>query len=362
MIFGLGDAPFPDDPPSQSPSEPSVDLLDSQIASLKLEIKTIEKEIQAHQAARQIDQEATTEKKQKEIADLTRQVTSFQRALEHEQKRIQHFQTEVARREGKLAEQQQLLAAQPDSEYYEEQVVALKSQNEQLAQELKELHREIANEAGEDFDIDDLLQSGGSEMRKRADELQRLQAEFAKLQGQAVDGRIKQSIERAADRNAQEADQLLSQKADLEAANETMRNKIKRTRAKCDSLEEASRALRMMDVLLTEKLAHDKGLIEHLEEFQASNAESLTLPEPETPPVTYEIVEQLRTQQMIIEGLFYKLGLAQKELSTYTVPDSFQFLVDQLDQLQGRCQMLQGNLLRREAAETQKIEGHIGED
>jgi chromosome segregation ATPase len=360
MIVGLGDAAFPEEPAGQTTQTDNG--LDAQIAALKLEIKTIEKEIQAHEAARQIDQEAIKEKKRREIADLTRQVNSFQLALDHEQKRVQHFQTEIARREGKLAEHQQILASQPDSEYYDEQVVSLKSQNEQLGHELKELHREIANEVGEDFDIDELLQGGGNE-RKRLEELQRLQAEYAKVQSQTVNERIKQTIEKAADKRAEGVDQLVTQKAELEVANDAMRNKIQRTRAKCDSLEEASRALRMMDVLLTEKLEHDKELIFHLEEFQEQNpARETRMPDPETPPVTDEIVEQLRMQQMIIQGLFYKLGLAQKELASHTVPESFSFLVDQLDQLHGRCHMLQGSLLKREAAETQKIEGHIGEE
>jgi chromosome segregation ATPase len=362
MILGLGDTAFPNDSPNQTTNTPIENALDNQIAALKLEIKTIEKEIQAHEAARQIDEEALKEKRRKEIADLTRQVNSFQKALDHEQKRVQHFQTEIARREGKLAEQQQILASQPDSEYYDEQVVSLNSQNEQLLNELRELRREIANEVGDDFDVDELLQSGGNE-RKRLEELQRLQAEYAKLQSQSVNERIKQTIEKAADRRAEGVDQLLGQKGELEEKNDTMRTKIQKTRAKCDSLEEASRALRMMDVLLTEKLEHDKELIYHLEEFQGQNpARATVLPDPETPPVTDEIVEQLRTQQMIIQGLFYKLGLAQRELATQTIPESFSFLVDQLDQLHGRCKMLQGSLLRREAAETQKIEAHIGEE
>jgi hypothetical protein len=117
-----------------------------------------------------------------------------------------------------------------------------------------------------------------------------------------------------------------------------------------------------MDVLLNEKLRHDTDLIMHLEEFQNANPETYVLPEEETPPVTPEIVEQLRTQQVIIQGLFYKLAIAQRELAHSTVPESFGFLVEQLDALNKRCMFLQKELLKREAAETEKIETHIGDE
>jgi hypothetical protein len=67
-------------------------------------------------------------------------------------------------------------------------------------------------------------------------------------------------------------------------------------------------------------------------------------------------------QQMIVQGLFYKLAVAQRELAANTVPASFGFLVEQLEQLTQRCLFLQQGLLKREAAETEKIEGHIGEE
>ena len=361
MIFGLADGAYADYTPPEDPAQPKANPLDAQIEALKLEIKTIEHEIQVHQAAQQIDEEASTEKKQKEIADLTRQVQSFQRSLEHEQKRVKHFETEIAKKEGKYAEQQQQLATQPDSEFYDEQAAALKAQNEQLEQELKDLHKDIANEVGEDFDIDELLKSGGTS-KQRAEKLQRLNAECAKLKSQAVDYRVKSAVEGAADKVNKGLDQLLERKAQLEVSNETMRNKINRSRTKCDELEEESRALRMMDVLLAEKLKHDDDLIKHLEQIQGQNPNRTELPEEETPPVTEELVAQLRAQQNIVKGLLYKLGLAQRELAEYTVPAAFEYLVDQLNQLNHRCMMLQKNLLKREAAETAKIEQHIGEE
>jgi chromosome segregation ATPase len=360
MIFPLGDQIYVNDDPIPSPSLPS-DNLDSQLDSLKLELKTLEREIQIQRTAHQLNDESSTERKQQEIADLNRQISSFQRALDYEHKRAQHFQTEIARHEGRLTEQQQILASQPDSEYFDEQAASFKSQNDQLSQELRDLHRDIANEVGDDFNIDEILQSGGNE-RKRAEELQHLQGEVAKLQSQAVTSRIQQSLDRAACKAVQGVDQLLTQKAELEVAIDTLRNQITRIRTKLDSLEEANRALRLMDVLLNEKLQHDADLIQHLEEFQNGNPETYVLPEEEIPEVTIAIVEQLRMQQVIIKGLFYKLAMAQRELIGYTVPESFEFLVEQLDALNKRCLFLQKSLMQREAAETEKIEAHLGEE
>lgn len=351
---------YADDNPIAPASSPS-DSLDSQLDSLKLELKTLEREIQVQRTARQLNEESSTEHKQQEIADLNRQISSFQRALDYEHKRAQHFQTEIALREGRLTEQQQILASQPDSEYFDEQAASIKAQNDQQSQELRDLHRDIANEVGDDFNIDEILQSGGTE-RKRAEELQHLQGEVAKLQSQAVNSRIQQSLDRAACKVVQGVDQLLTQKAELEVSIDTLRNQITRARTKLDSLEEANRALRLMDVLLNEKLRHDSDLIQHLEEFQNANPETYVLPEEEVPPVSTEIVEQLRMQQVIIQGLFYKLGVTQRELTEYTVPESFGFLVEQLDALNKRCLFLQRSLLQRESAETEKIEAHMGEE
>ena len=361
MICGLADSAYADYTPPEDPSQPKANPLDAQIEALKLEIKKIEHEIQVHQAAQQINEEASTEKKQKEIADLARQVQSFQRSLEHEQKRVKHFETEIAKKEGKYAEQQQQLATQPDSEFYDEQVATLKAQNDQLEQELKDLHRDIANEVGEDFDIDELLKAG-STAKQRNEKLQRLNAECAKLKSQAVDSRVKSAVEGAADKVNKGLDQLLERKAQLEVSNDTMKNKINRNRTKCDELEEENRGLRMMDVLLAEKLKHDEDLIKHLQQIHASDPTKVELPEEDTPPVTEELVAQLRAQQNIIKGLLYKLGVAQRELAEYTVPSAFEYLVDQLGQLNQRCMILQKNLVKREAAETAKIEKHIGEE
>lgn len=355
MIFGIGDNAYADyEPPNDNSGDSSQnDPLDQQIEALKVEIKTIEKEIQVREAANQLNEESTAEQKQKEISDLERQITSFQKSLQLEQKRVDHFQKEITKREGKPIEA-------PPPDLTDETAAAIKAQNDQLQSELDSLYKDIQNEVGEGFDIDALLKTGGSS-RKRAEELQRLQAEYAKMQSQAIDSRIKDGVGEAADRVNKELDALLEQKAELEVHNETMKNRIDKMRVKCDSLEEESRALRMMDVLLTEKLNHDKDLIKHLQEFKDKNAPE-QLPEEEIPPVTEEFVEQLKSQQNIIKGLNWKLVLAQKELDQYTVDESFSFLSDQLGQLNQRCQQLVVKILKREASETEKIESHIGDE
>lgn len=362
MIFGLADNAFGDyEPQEQEDPVPSVSPLDSQIDALKVEIKTLEREILAQQAARQLNEEASEEKKQKELADLTRQIQSFKKSFEYEQKKVKHFELEIAKREGRLAEQQQALALQPDSEFYDEQAVAITAQNNALEQELRDLHKDIANEVGEGFDIDALLKTGGT-ARKRSEKLQKLRAEYSRLQGQAMDSKVKSAVDEAAGKANKNIEELIEKKAQLEVSNDTMRNKISRNRAKCDALEEESRALRMMDILLDEKLKHDEELIKHLRKFQDENPENLVLPEEEVPPVTYELVDQLRTQQNIIKGLLYKLGLAQKEMAEYTVPESFEFLVEQLGQLNQKCKSLSKALLTREAIATDKIERHVQEE
>ena len=354
MIFGIGDNAYADyEPPNDESGDTNPnDPLDAQIESLKVEIKTIGKEIQVREAANQLNEESTAEQKQKEISDLERQIASFQKALQFEQKRTEHFQKEITKREGKPIEA-------PPPDLTDETAAAIKAQNDQLQSELDSLHRDIQNEVGDNFDIDALLKSGGTS-RKRAEELQRLQAEFAKMQSQAIDSRIKDGVGEAADRVNKELDALLEQKAELEVQNETMKNRINKMRVKCDSLEEESRALRMMDVLLTEKLTHDSDLIKHLQEFKDKNAPE-QLPEEEIPPVTEEFIEQLKAQQNIIKGLNWKLVQAQKDLDHYTVDESFSFLSDQLGQLNQRCQQLVVKILKREASETEKIENHIGE-
>ena len=355
MIFGIGDNNYADYEPPQDEenNEASKDPLDVQIDSLKLEIKTIEKEIQVKEAANLLNEESTAEQKQKEIADLERQIASFQRALQLEQKRTDHFQKEITKREGKPIEP-------PPPDLTDETVAMIKSQNDQLQQELEALYKDIQNEVGDDFDIDALLKAGGTS-RKRAEELQKLQAEYAKKQSQAIDSRIKDGIGEAADRVSKELEALLQQKAELEVSNETMKNRIDKMGQKCDALEEESRALRMMDVLLSEKLTHDAELIKHLKELHDKNLPE-ELPEEETEPVTEDFVEQLKSQQNIIQGLNWKLVLAQKDLDSYTVDESFSFLSDQLCQLNQRCQQLLSRFLQRKASETEKIEQHINEE
>lgn len=334
----------------------STHTYDDRIRALKAEILQLQKQIQIKEAEQQLNQDVSSEKKQKEINDYEKQISSFTRALEHEKKRQEKYQAEIAKREGRMVNEQELIENSTD-----ETVVSLRAQNEQFASELKALHQDIANEVGEGYDIDELLKNGSSE-RKRAEELQKLQAEVSKLQGQAVDKKVKNSIDGAADRVSKGLNDLIQQKAELEVKNEQMKVKIHKFRARVDSLEEESRAMRMMDVLLIEKLKHDAELIQHLEEYQENNQEQLELPCEETPPVTSDIVEQLKNQQNIVKGLCWKLSQSQKELSNYTVPDSFEFLCEQLSTINQRCIQLQKTLLKREAAETEKIEMHIGDD
>ncbi|OHT05642.1 hypothetical protein TRFO_26525 [Tritrichomonas foetus] len=351
MIFGIADNAYANYEPPQDDSEnDQVDPLDAQIESLKNEIRAIEKEIQVREAAKQLNEDSTAEQKAKEISDLERQIASFTKAIQFEQKRVAHFQSEITKREGKPVEA-------PPPDMTDETVAAIKSQNDQLQSELEALYKDIQNEVGEDFDIDKMLQQG-STAKNRADELQKLKAEYAKRQSQAVDSRIRDGVGQAADRVSKELDQLLQQKAELEVGNETMKNSISKARQRCDALEEESRALRMMDVLLNEKLTHDRDLLIHLMEIKEKNTPA-ELPEEDTPPVTEEFVEQLRSQLNIIKGLNWKLVLAQKDLDRYTIDESFSFLADQLGQLNARCQQLVEKILKREASETQKIEQHI---
>ena len=346
MIFGIADNAYNDDSSGD-------DQLDTRLTALRDEIRALEKEIQVQSAAKHLNDSSAAEKKQKEAADLERQVVSLGKALDHEQRRVSHFMSEITRREGKTPDQ-------PAPDTSEETAASIKAQNEQLQVELDQLHKEIMNEVGDDFDIDALLKKG-STARQRADELQRLQAEYAKRQTQAVDSRVKDVVGHAADRINKELDALLKQRAELEVRIGTLRNSVAKTRIRCDALEEESRALRMMDVLLNEKLAHDRDLLIHLLEIKEKNAPA-EIPEEDTPPVTEEFVEQLRSQQNIIRGLSWKLTQCQKDLDKYTVDESFSFLTDQLSQLNQKCQLLLNRLLKREASETQKIEQHIEYD
>jgi chromosome segregation ATPase len=352
MIFGLGDPTYIADESYQPPgSGPTVDPLDTQIQALKTEIKALGREIESQSAAKQLNEDAIAEQKRKEITNLNRQVASFQKALELEQKRIQHYQTEIAKREGVL---QPAPSQSVDAESVEEQISTIKAQNDALSQELTALQRELANECGENYDIDELLKAGGS-AKTRADELQKLQAEFVKAQGEVIAIRVKHDVDRAADKAAHGLEQLSRDKAQLEIEIESMVSKIGKSRVRCDALEEESRALRMMDVLLSEKLKHDQDLIAHLREMSNNDV----LVEEEAPPVTEEIIDQLRNQQMILRGLFYKLGVAQKELMDCTVTDGFGVLVDQLRQLNERCGVLQKRVLKQEMTETGRVESHL---
>jgi hypothetical protein len=341
MIFGLGDRDFGLDDP-----DPPDDPVDAQIESLKQEIRTLETQIQVQSAARELDAESSVERKQREVADLQRQLVSFQHALEYEQRRATKFQTEMARREGRLAEQQQQLVSQSDTEFFDKQAADLRAQNEQLGRELRDLRGDLANEVGEGFDIDAILQSGGGE-RRRIEELQSLQAEVGRLQQQDVTAWTRRGLDKAASRATAGTDQLLSHRAGLEAQVDQMHNKIEKARAKLDGLEEANHALRLMDVLLQEKLRHDEELIRHLGEFQDSNPQHLVLPEEDVQPLTEEFIEQLKMQRVIVQGLLYKLGLAQKELSANTVAVGYECLAGQVAQLWRRCKFLQTQLLKR---------------
>ncbi|KAH0787031.1 hypothetical protein GPJ56_009029 [Histomonas meleagridis] len=355
MFVGIGDDPNLDDNLDLNSDHDTINPLDATIESIKQEIKAIEKEIQVQETTKQFNLEAQKEKNQKEIIGLDRQLTSLTKAVEYEEKRINKYQTNIAKIEGKTIEQQQ-----PQTNLTDDTINSIRTQNEALSKELKELYQEIANECGDDFDIDALLKKGGSS-KARQDELQALQAEYAKLQGEAIDSRKHYGIGEAADRVNKSLESLITQKATLELSNEKMKSKISKIRAKCNSLEEESHALRTMDILLTEKLSHDRELISHLEELNGEKTEK-NLAEQKVPPVTEEFVEQLKSQQNIVKGLCWKLAEAQMELSEFQVSDSYSDLVDQLNQINKKCLQLQKKLLQKEAKETKNIELHIGEN
>ena len=351
MIFGFADVHFSDGEQEETQQEEiQRDPLDVQIEALQLEIKTLEKEIQIKEAEQKLDDDSTNERRQKQIADMERQISSFSHSIEFEQKRLAHYQTEITKLEGKPL-------PEPEPDTSDEQIAAVTASNEQLSLELKSLYRDIANECGPDFNIDELLKSNGSTAAQRVHELQSLQAEISKYREQ--DYRQIKGVDEALDKVSKIVDPLLAQKGDLEVEIASLKGKISRSREKVDKLEDESRALRMMDVLLQEKLEHDADLIPHLRELNEQKSKPIM--EEEVPKVTSEFVEQLRAQERIVQGLCWKLAQAQKELENQTVPESFTFLTQQLQQLNGRCIQLQNEFLKREIRVTNAVAEHIEE-
>ncbi|EAY18736.1 hypothetical protein TVAG_267680 [Trichomonas vaginalis G3] len=342
MLFGLGDNNYDYAPPHQVDEN---DLLDEQIASLKAEIKAIEKEIQTKEAAALLQEDVSKEKKQRELADLEKQVANLTKAVEHENSRVNHYQSEIIRRETK-----QPPPPQPDTN--DETVSQLMQQSEQLTEELKQIQSDLIAEVGEDYDVDEIIKTGGSS-KKRADELQSLQALVSKNQSTYVDARRLDEINEAGKKIRSGVDTLVSQKQQLTKDISSLKEKVSKYQKKANALEEQNRALKTMDVLLTEKIQNDQELLSHLEEID--NQRVHELPEPEVTPVSYDFISQLHTQLQIVRGLCWKLCLAQKEVSNYQVPEQFSFLADQLSQINKRCIQLENAFIAREDEATEQI-------
>lgn len=348
MIFGLGDTNYDISLPQQYNEN---DPLDEQIDTLKQEIKVLEKEIQAKEAAAMLQEDVSKEKKQRELADLERQVANLTKAVEHENTRINKYQTEIVRRETKQA-------PPPPPDTSDEITAQLIQQSDALAEELKQIQNDLIQEVGEDYDLDAIIQTGGSS-KKRADELQALQALVSKTQSTYVDARRLDEINEAGKKIRSGVDTLVSQKQQLVKDVADLKEKVSKYQKKANALEEQNRALKTMDVLLTEKLQHDKDLIMHLDEID--NQRVHELPEPEVTPVSYDFISQLHTQLQIVRGLCWKLALAQKEVANYQVPEQFSFLADQLSQINKRCIQLEHAFIQREDAFTDKIVKYLEE-
>ena len=371
MIFGLSDAAYVDNTQSIFPQvssnsnekqnetvgsndfggkndEESI-RLDQQIEAIKAEIKALDKEIQVKEAQKFIEDDITKERRIKELSELEKQVNNLTKAEEHEKVRIDHFEAEIFRREKKQLPPQLIDTS-------DEVIQQLTKISDELTAELKSLRSELAAEVGDDFDVDEIIKTKGS-AKKRAEELQSLQAIVSKATSTYVDSRRQTEISQAGKKAKIGVDTLMAQKKSLINDIQEMKQQIKKTRVKVDSLEEESRALRMLDVLLNEKLKHDAELIKHLQDHQSAN--DMELPEMDVPPVTEEIIFQLRAQQNIIRGLCFELSLAQKELMEREVPENLSFMVDQLYQLNRKCIELQKKFLVREEKHTDEIEQHV---
>lgn len=373
MIFGLSDAAYLDNTKSIFPQVSSdnkekqnettdskdsgggengddeLSLLDKQIETIKAEIKALDKEIQVKEAQRFVEDDVNKERRIKELYELEKQVNNLTKAEEHEKARIGHFEAEIYRREKKQLPPQLIDTS-------DEVVQQLTKISDELTAELKSLRSELAAEVGDDFDIDEIIKTKGS-AKKRAEELQSLQAVVSKATSTYVDSRRQNEISQAGKKAKIGVDTLMAQKKSLMNDVQDMKQQIKKARAKVDGLEEESRALRMLDVLLDEKLKHDAELIKHLQDHQSPN--DMELPEMDIPPVTEETIFQLRAQQNIIKGLCFKLSLSQKELMGREVPENLSFMVDQLYQLNKKCIELQKKFLVKEEKHTDAIEQHI---
>ena len=347
MIIGLADVNYNDD--NVPASDPGLDPLDQQIQSLKAEIKAIEKEIQAKEAAQLLQEDVSKEKKQRELQDLEKQVNNLTKAVEHEQARIQHYQQEIIKRETKQA-------PPPVADTSDETVQSITQQNQQLAQELKALQNDLISEVGEDYDVDEIIKTGGS-AKKRAEQLQSLQALVSKATSTYVDAKRQEEISEAGKKVIKSVDMLMGQKQQLQSEVSELKGRIKKFQSKVNSLEEQNRALKTLEVLLNEKLEHDADLIKHLKEIDDETVHEL--PEMEIEPVSYEYIQQLLAQQQIVKGLCWKLAQCQMEIAKFEVPESFAFLADQLGQINKRCIQLENAFLDREATATEKIQKYL---
>ena len=244
----------------------------------------------------------------------------------------------------------------PVADTTDETVQSITQQNQQLQQELSALKKDLISEVGEDYDLDEIIKTGGSS-KKRAEELQRLQAIISKATNPYVDAKRLEEISEAGKKVYRSVDMLVSQKQQLITEIAEMKAKVKKYRTKVDSLEEENRALKTLDVLINEKLQHDDELIKHLQEMEDEKVHEL--PEMEVEPVSDEYIQQLLAQQQIVKGLCWKLAEAQKEVAKYQVPESFSFLADQLGQINKRCIQLEKAFMDRESNVTNEIQKYL---
>jgi len=349
MIYGISDLNI--DESNMESYEPETDPLDKHINSLKHEIKILEKDFITKNAEKQLNDEVIKERRRKEATELERQINNLTKANEHEQTKVTFYQNEITKRETN-----QPVLPPPDTT--DETINLIRQQNESLSEEIKKIHQELQSEVGEDYDIDQIIKTGGSS-KQRAQELQRLQAQYAKSQCTYVDAKRTDEINEAGKKIQRNLELLIQQKDQLQLEIQEMRSQIAKTQNKVDSMEEENRALRMIDVLLNEKLGHDFILIEHLRESLKDDEEEL--PEMEIPPLTDTFIQQLYAQQNIVRGLIWKLCLSQKDVARNQVPPSFSFLADQLGQLNKKCIQLQNAFLEREMTATLKIQEKLDE-
>lgn len=342
MIFGLTDQN------SDGESNPQYDSLDTQIQSLRKEIKYFKNQIQVKEAENAINSQGNSDKKEKELKELQKQVDTLKQSNDFELSRIQKAQIQI-----NYLENQQVDL--PPNDNSEDILRQINSQNELITNELNLVRTALANEVGEDFDIGQILQTGGS-AKKRAEELQKLQAIFAKSQSAFANTRRTKELNKVANKVQNEIIKLLSEKAKMKDEIEEMKNLIQTNRVKCDDLEEANRALRMMDVLLTEKIDHDKELLTHLE--NEPQREGIQV-DDDIPELSVSFIDQLLAQQMIFKGICYKLGNAQAQLSSLEIDNSFLHLVEQLNQMNKRCIDLQNQIINREKQETESILNYL---